>query len=71
MDKCGSISTTSNTPARAVEPGTSARRLSAGSSAPVVERFGPPRDPATEVLPRHHDLAASVQAVLEDAYLAS
>ena len=35
----------------------------------MVDRFGPPRDPRTEVLPRHHDLAASVQAVLQDAYL--
>ncbi len=35
----------------------------------MVDRFGPPRDPGAEVLPRHHDLAASVQAVLEEAYL--
>jgi carbamoyltransferase len=35
----------------------------------MVERFGPPRDPGAEALPRHNDLAASVQAVLEEAYL--
>jgi carbamoyltransferase len=34
----------------------------------LVELFGPPRSPRGELEPRHADLAASVQAVLEENY---
>jgi carbamoyltransferase len=36
----------------------------------MVEEFGPPREPGSEILDRHADLAASVQAVLEENYFA-
>ncbi len=36
----------------------------------MCDTFGPPRQPRTEIEPRHADLAASVQAVLEDNYFA-
>lgn len=39
-------------------------------SSKLVERFGEPRKPRTEILTRHADLAASVQAVLEENYFA-
>lgn len=32
-----------------------------------VDRFGPPRQPGDPLEPRHHDVAASLQALLEDA----
>lgn len=35
----------------------------------LVERFGPPRRPGEPLLPRHHDLARSLQDVLEDTVL--
>jgi carbamoyltransferase len=34
----------------------------------MIDVFGPPRIPRSEILPRHFDLAASVQAVLEENY---
>jgi carbamoyltransferase len=34
----------------------------------MVEQFGDPRIPRSEIAPRHMDLAASVQAVLEENY---
>lgn len=37
-------------------------------SSRLVEMFGPPRRPRTEIEQRHMDLAASVQAVLEEIY---
>jgi carbamoyltransferase len=37
-------------------------------SAKLPEVFGPPRVPRSEIEPRHRDLAASVQAVLEERY---
>jgi carbamoyltransferase len=36
----------------------------------MIDRFGPARVPRSEVHPRHADLAASVQAVLEECYFA-
>jgi carbamoyltransferase len=36
----------------------------------VSEVFGPPRAPRSEILQKHFDLAASVQAVLEENYFA-
>jgi len=36
----------------------------------MTDVFGPPRIPRSEILPRHFDLAASVQAVLEENYFA-
>jgi carbamoyltransferase len=36
----------------------------------MAAAFGPPRVPGSEILPRHRDLAASVQAVLEEDYFA-
>jgi carbamoyltransferase len=39
-------------------------------SAKMLETFGPARQPRTELLPRHADLAASAQAVLEENYFA-
>jgi carbamoyltransferase len=44
--------------------------LGAVYSSKMVEMFGPPRIPRTEVLPMHADMAASVQAVLEENYFA-
>src|SRR5207237_9662348 len=35
----------------------------------LVERFGPPREPRTELKELHEDVAASLQVMLEDAYL--
>jgi carbamoyltransferase len=37
-------------------------------SSKLIETFGPPRVPRTEIEPQHADLAASVQAVLEECY---
>ncbi len=34
----------------------------------MIDTFGPPRQPRTEVQQRHADMAASVQAVLEEVY---
>jgi carbamoyltransferase len=39
-------------------------------SSKMAEVFGPPRIPRSELLQRHYDLAASVQAVLEENYFA-
>ncbi len=36
-------------------------------SGPFVDRFGPPRQPESELTQRHRDLAYAVQAVLEEA----
>ena len=36
----------------------------------LPETFGPPRSPRSEIEPRHNDLAASVQAVLEENFFA-
>lgn len=36
----------------------------------MVREFGPPRETGSEILARHADLAASVQAVLEENYFA-
>jgi carbamoyltransferase len=44
--------------------------LGAVYSRKMVETFGPPRQPRTELLPEHADLAASAQAVLEENYFA-
>ncbi|HTL62719.1 MAG TPA: carbamoyltransferase C-terminal domain-containing protein [Nitrospira sp.] len=38
-------------------------------SAEFVRLFGPPRRPDEQILPRHQDMAASAQAVLEDTLL--
>ncbi len=35
----------------------------------MVEAFGPAREPRTELTKVHHDVAASLQAMLEEAYL--
>jgi carbamoyltransferase len=35
----------------------------------VIDVLGPPREPSTELTPRHVDVAASMQALLEEAYL--
>ncbi len=35
----------------------------------MVEAFGPPREPRTELTSEHEDVAASLQAMLEEAYL--
>jgi carbamoyltransferase len=42
--------------------------LGAVYSGKMIEVFGEPRIPRTEILPEHADLAASVQAVLEENY---
>jgi carbamoyltransferase len=39
-------------------------------SSKMVETFGAPREPKSEILQRHADLASSVQAVLEENYFA-
>jgi carbamoyltransferase len=44
--------------------------LGATFSGKMVETFGPPRVPRSELLQQHYDLAASVQAVLEENYFA-
>jgi carbamoyltransferase len=36
----------------------------------LIEAFGPTRDPGAELTKQHEDVAAALQAVLEDAYLA-
>ncbi|MDP9171681.1 MAG: carbamoyltransferase [Acidobacteriota bacterium] len=36
----------------------------------LIDRFGPPRVPNSELLQEHYDMAASVQAVLEERYFA-
>lgn len=35
----------------------------------MVEAFGPPREPRTEIAKHHRDVAASLQKMLEEAYL--
>lgn len=45
-------------------------KISTVFSRKMVEVFGEPRSPRSEILPRHTDLAASVQAVLESNYFA-
>lgn len=35
-----------------------------------VDTFGPPREPRTEITPHHQDVAASLQAILEEAEFA-
>lgn len=35
----------------------------------LVETFGPPREPRSEITTQHENVAASLQAMLEDAYL--
>jgi carbamoyltransferase len=44
--------------------------LGAVYSRKMIDVFGPPRVPGSDIQPRHADLAASVQSVLEERYFA-
>lgn len=47
-----------------------APKIGAVYSAKMIDTFGDPRQPRTEILQQHADMAASVQAVLEENYFA-